>query len=69
MSRLLTALGNPSARSIAPQSDYKVPDGDEQIAVGVDSLIDMPTDILRRAKAGDPRIHVVEDSGASSSKP
>ena len=69
MPRLSIALGNHPARSIAPQSDPKQHDDDEQIAVGVDSLIDMPTDILRRAKAGDPRIQVVEDSGASSSKP
>ena len=40
---------------------------EEQYAVGADSLTAMPTDLLRRAKAGDHRVQVVEDSATASS--
>ena len=58
--------GKRPGRSIAPQSERKQRDGGKQIAVGVDSLSDLPTHIIRCAKAGGPQVHLVEGGGTSS---
>ena len=68
-SRLSQAFRSDAPRIVAMQADPTQLGDDEQISVGAASLAEIPADLRRRAKAGDGRIQVVEDSAASSANP
>ena len=69
VSRLSQAFRPDAPCNVAMQSDPAQVDGDEQVSVGAASIVEMPADLRRRAKAGDGRIQVVEDSAASADNP
>ena len=66
VSRLSQAFRSDASRNVAMQMVPTQLGDDERISVGAASVAEIPADLRRRAKAGDDRIHVVEDSAASS---